>query len=780
MATFEIRPLAPSSTAPPLSSAHEPEPSDDALVELLLGCPPSGVMARFELPPLPELVAALASLGDGSRRKALLPLGSHPAELALVRRGDAVLVWYYETGGVPDVWVRERVVPLRAALGACVAAARRAAAAEGSAATREAQHRLAARACAALEAINDDACPVEPVTALGGCVDDPGETVPLAFGFEARVLPLGEACSEGTTRADVHATLFDGRLWAWSRGRRVALGRGAVFLFAQRLLTGARTVVEAWESRRPVHIRLRSGSFGVAYRMERSGAVAMTLGSGDEPTVTLPALDVPSAVEPVLRLGSDLVRALTGIDRAQLRNLRVVSLREEVRALRRCLRARTRIDGIVNADPDRLRLASTAASLGGDDTAVDHGAEPPSTDHRERTGRGPVHRPAGRLRYAERWRAEIEGLDAASTFLCGDRLVIASTRRVTALHRDDGGVLWTRRAVRAASMMVGTTLLRLSPDGAVELWDIAEGEVRARAQIAPRTGGAPVGAFVGGGALPPMAVLSENASRLVAIDLRTGELLWRHRARAGAFRLRRVGRVLLVVAGDGAITALDVGTGDVAWRFSDHARFALAPAVGRDVVVAASGDPSSATGALYGVDLWSGVLRWRRELEAPPLAAPLAVDGLVLLPVAGAPRAALAAFELADGALAWCAPDPGLGRGGAPLAIDQTLVVNVPGGRVCALDLADGRVEWQRDLADPATDDVPRRLEPVLRGGALFVPAAQVHVLRPHDGVSLGVAIPCDLIPDVLRVDERGWLYVAEESGHLRGFAPAPTLSLVR
>jgi hypothetical protein len=88
-------------------------------------------------------------------------------------------------------------------------------------------------------------------------------------------------------------------------------------------------------------------------------------------------------------------------------------------------------------------------------------------------------------------------------------------------------------------------------------------------------------------------------------------------------------------------------------------------------------------------------------------------------------------------------------------------------------------VLWSRALANPLTDDVPRQLEPRLRQGALFVPSAQLHVLRPHDGSPLGHT-GCDLVPDCLRVDERGWFYVAEESGHLRAYGVAPQLSLVR
>jgi hypothetical protein len=96
------------------------------------------------------------------------------------------------------------------------------------------------------------------------------------------------------------------------------------------------------------------------------------------------------------------------------------------------------------------------------------------------------------------------------------------------------------------------------------------------------------------------------------------------------------------------------------------------------------------------------------------------------------------------------------------------------------VDLSSGDLAWQHQLADPARDDVPRRLEPVLRGGALFVPSASVHVVRPSDGSVMGAPLGDTIIPDFMRVDERGWLYLAEESGHLEAYAPAPHLRLVK
>jgi len=39
---------------------------------------------------------------------------------------------------------------------------------------------------------------------------------------------------------------------------------------------------------------------------------------------------------------------------------------------------------------------------------------------------------------------------------------------------------------------------------------------------------------------------------------------------------------------------------------------------------------------------------------------------------------------------------------------------------------------------------------------------------------------PCEAIPDLLRVDERCDVYVAEESGHMAAFGTGARLTLVR
>jgi hypothetical protein len=113
------------------------------------------------------------------------------------------------------------------------------------------------------------------------------------------------------------------------------------------------------------------------------------------------------------------------------------------------------------------------------------------------------------------------------------------------------------------------------------------------------------------------------------------------------------------------------------------------------------------------------------------------------------------------------------------LAVDETLIANSASGALLGLNANTGSLLYNQVFSRPVDADQPRRLEPVLRNGALFVPQHQVHVVRPRDGEVIG-SIPSDLIPDLLRVDERCNVYVAEESGHVAAFSVAPRLTLVK
>lgn len=742
---------------PALERGQEvPDPSRE-LRALLLG----DADMLGELPALPDLIAAAISLASGLRRKLNLPLSQAPAEFTLVRDGDRVWVDCYGTESTPEIFVRRREVALRDLVDGCVALGRRLAQQSTEPVRATALQQLGQRLHDT--AIQPDAgTRPRPLRCTGGSLESPGRDVPLAFGFQAEIVPSFEPAAESHAFADVHALLFEGTLWAFAGDKRLPLFEGPIMLAAQRMVAAVRALCEAWQADRAVHVRLRSGRFAVSVRRERNRRVALTLSGGQRGALTWPALEVTDAALPILRLASDMIRKLIAVDRRQSHNLRVTALRSEVRALRRMIRARGRRESFENADPERLRLPQSAAPRAA--RAAARELSPP-------LGAG--------LRYSERWSVEIDGLDASALFLCGERLVVATQKLLLALNRKNGQVLWSAPNVGACAMQAGASLLRLLPNGTLELHELEDGNVYARTETTAR-GGEAVVLHVGGPSLPPTAILTESRQHVVAIDLRTGQPRWRFRAQSSdGLQLARSGRVLCVTSGDGSVDALDVTSGEVVWRFSDNVRFCLKPCVCRDVVIAAAGEPRGGGGALYGIDLYTGRLLWQRELPAAPSCDPIDAGEVAVISHGRSRQSRLLAIDPRDGTPRFTQADPGLDNGGQAVALDHTLIVNTPSGRILALDLNDGQTQWSRPLSNPLTDDVPRQLEPVLRQGALFVPSAQVHVLRPSDGTPLG-HIQCDLVPDWLCVDERGMCYVAEESGHLSAYAPGPHLTLVR
>lgn len=710
-------------------------------------------------PEVLDVLVALVALADGSRRKVLVPVVGAPAELALLRRGSNVLVSYYHTEATPDVMVLDRRVPLVSLLDATADVARDELAHE----TRDDVRRRLERAIDELDDLIIVDAPDTGASAIkqsGGAIDEPGDKQPIAFGFEAAMFASADApLREGTRSADVHAMLFGGQLWAWVRGRRVPLVRkGPLLLAVIRMLGVARALAQAWEEERAVHVRLRSGSFLVGVRREKGGEVALSMGSDEDGVVTVPALDVEDVILPILRLTSEILRALVSVDRSQRLNLRISSLRDEVRELRRIVRSRTKNAGFANDRAAAFRRELEES----DETPLE--VAPPKTS----------------LRFAPRWTAVVDGLDASATFFCGDRLVVCNDRRAVALDRDTGEGLWQIEGEATTSVLADQALVRIAPSGRIELRHLGTGELLLETKVQPRTG-AMTALHVSGGSIPSTLIVSEGRDRLVGIDLRTGEPRFRYTARgATSFRAQRAGRLLLVSFGDTHLDALDVVTGEVLWRFAGTRRFTTQVALHRDTVFAVGGEIGRGEATLYAIDLASGTVRFERQLGASVTASPMNLGDRILVPLTGGRRGVIAAFSVVDGTELWQANDPGIGVGAGTLVIDERLVVNAPSGRLHALDARSGETLFTRSLSHPVRDEVPRRLTPILRGAALFVPAAMVQVARTHDGTAVGTPPPCDLVPDVLHVDERGWMYVGEESGHILALAPLPHLSLVR
>jgi outer membrane protein assembly factor BamB len=651
------------------------------------------------------------------------------------------------------------------------------------------------------DAVAADATQAQPV------IIDLERDAPLSFASEF-LMRQGTLGRDDTTveRADLHALLVRGRMRAEVRGRSLELGDAYPFLFAERLLDLCRRSLDAWERGQPFYTRIDAGGLmlglrsnteeelpraalslgfppsGMLRERTHEGAASARVDSGPtleivapgategpvtrRGTTTFPELSLFDVVESALAFGRALARAIVRRDRSQSSNLRLAGFRRDLRALGDALRDVRRQDSRINPAPESYRAF-----------AVSRAPRPAES--------GVPLAQATRLRYSQRWQALVPGIDLRATFLCGDRLIIGAAAETFCLERSSGELVWRKPTPRAASVVTPAGIARIGNEGAIALHDFATGEVTLRAWIAPRVSGPCAGAVVSSPGLPRLLIVTEGERHLVAIDLTSGEARWRYpwcaSGRPGALRLKRVGKLLYVASGDSALTAVDVQTGAVVWRVRDRLRFVATPTVDHEKLFAIAGGSSSAA-ALHAIDPFSGESSWTARL----LSTPNSVEGAAFVTkssVCVAVRARrglrLAGFERETGVQLFETEAAIAPVGTSWLAVDDLLVGNSPSGELIGVDATTGAVRYRHSLGRTVETDVPRRLEPVLRSGALFVPHVDVHVFRPSDGVHLAQIGPCDAIPDLLRVDERCDVYIAEESGHMAAFGVGPRLWVV-
>jgi hypothetical protein len=712
---------------------------------------------------LGELGSGVAALSRGKRDRFTVPFysGDEAWEMGLEADSDAVLVSVYRTAPSATVAVHERrveLLPLREALRRALV----------EAAKNDAAPRALAAARTALAA-PWPSFGRSPLARVSLRVNTP-EGEPLSIHSEARfrarparVATAAAAEETHLERSDLHALLARGSVKVRAGAAEIGLSATFPLLAAERLLSLADEALVAWRDERPLFRRAELDGAQIAIRRTpgETGLVLRFLSAsgGKETGPALAGIDPRAFARAAARFALGLEAAFVSSDPAQSSNLRLQHLSREARALERAVSALGADDSLTNADPDSYRSFGLP---------------------RRPTARGKWEH-GGRMRFFPRWVASVPQIDLSATFQCGDRLLVSSPRQTACLDRATGTMMWRRALPRAASVPTPIGLVRLQHDGTVTLHDLDRGEARFTLHLAPRSGGGAVGAVVNAPGLPRLLALAESDRAVTAIDLVSGDIRWRHTApRSSAFKLRRAGRLLLVAGGDSALVALDAATGEVVWRVRDRLPFTSDLAIDHDALFATAGGPIGPTRLLH-IDLWSGAVRWARDLPARPAPGqpPLLTAGAVAVPTRDRRGAGLTAFSRQTGA-ALFHHEPGLS---APttswLAVDDALIGNAATGRLFAVEANDGSTRYAHEFPRHVESDQPRRLEPILRSGALFVPQHQVHVLRPGDGEILAT-LPSDLIPDLLRVDDECNVYVAEESGHVAAFGVAAKLTLVK
>ncbi|MDF3071930.1 MAG: hypothetical protein K0R38_7531 [Polyangiaceae bacterium] len=706
---------------------------------------------------LVELGHALSQLNRGKRSRACFPIYSEEEawEIGLEADGVDALLSVYRVGPSPRVAVFDRRMPL-STLTAAVARALEQNEPQNAAAIAPARRALGLPYPTYAHApLDRKKHTVSPKAAAN-----------VAFGGEIELKQRKNGSTEapGLERADLHSLLAVGKLSLTVKTRTLELPHVQLFLMSERLLSIAEDVLDAWRSERAVfrraeldgsQISVRRGPGSGPLRVSMTGASK----SADSEGTTLADVPARGFVLSCARFALSLAEALEKADPSQTKNLRLRALTRIARGIVEVVSETNANDSLQNPEPDSYRSFGLPRAQNGRGT-WEHG---------------------GKMRFVPKWVATVPNIDLRATFQCGDKIIVGSQRETACLLRDSGRVLWRVAASRAASVVTPFGLARLGFDGRVELHDLETGGVRFTTHIQPRAAGGATGALVNGPALPKLLVVAEGDRAVTAVDLVSGEVRWRFSGkRPASYRMRRAGKLLIVAGGDSALVALDVFTGDVVWRVRDRLPFSGDICIDHDSAFAIAGGPVGPCKLLH-VDLWTGALRWARELEERPCTgqAPLVSGNAVIVATRDKRGVGVSALARDTGAPLW-EQAPGLASPTtAWLVVDDALIANTASGALMCLDAGTGMPRYSHVFSRHVEADQPRRLEPVLRNGALFVPQHQVHVIRPRDGEVLGT-LPSDLIPDLLRVDERCGAYVAEESGHLAAFSVAPKLSLVK
>lgn len=715
-----------------------------------------------------DLAEALSDLARGSRRRASLRIraAEDTFELGLERSSGTLLASLYSTGASVSVHLFERRIEA-GRLAALVAAELRRRAL--SAPPREADRILAVLTSLEAARFEGSATPEDHESVIV----EPNEELAISFGAELHLRPQVATGSGGGSvlRAEVLPLLFRGKLRVFAGDQVRELSSVHVFLVAERLADLALEALDASLRLRPLWRKLDAGgavcgvrlvgSRGAGSRDALAFSLAPTRRAG--PRIegwTFPSLELGAFARAVCDFGRSLSRTLVRWDRSQTHNLRIAELRSRLREIAEMCREIDQDDTLVNASPESYR--AYAAPL-------------PASPRPDLS--------AARLRFAPKWTAAVPAIDLRSIFLCGDSFVVGSGREVSCIQRSAGTISWTRSVTRGVSVMTPSGLARIDEQGQLVVIDVATGDTRASLRLEPRVGGPVTGAVVGAPGLPRMLIVSEGRRNLAGVDLEAGEVVWRMATRrGGTFRLKRAGRLVVVSAGEQGLFAIDVVTGEVVWRFRARLRFATAASVCDDSLFAIAGDAALSGGGatrLFHLDPWSGKLRWSVDIpgRAKPVGCPHVGHSAVLVLTLGPRGSRLVSFDRATGAVLY-ERDAG-GGAAAALVVDDVAVVNSESGELSAFGVTDGELRYRHVFTDTPDGDRPRRLEPVLRSGALFVPQSRVHVVRPSDGRLVG-AIDSDLLADCLRVDERCDVYVAEESGHVAAFSTVARLSLVK
>jgi outer membrane protein assembly factor BamB len=158
------------------------------------------------------------------------------------------------------------------------------------------------------------------------------------------------------------------------------------------------------------------------------------------------------------------------------------------------------------------------------------------------------------------------------------------------------------------------------------------------------------------------------------------------------------GNRIYAASHDGNVVAFDPEDGDRVWRTELEIILSAGPGVGDGVVVVAGYD-----GDLVALDADDGTEQWRIDIGSESLAKPIVSDNVVVVYTIDG---RLRVFSALDGREIWSLEQtvPALTQRGAatPVVAGNSVIAGFDNGRLIAVDLDDGVIEWEAVLAPPS------------------------------------------------------------------------------
>jgi outer membrane protein assembly factor BamB len=149
---------------------------------------------------------------------------------------------------------------------------------------------------------------------------------------------------------------------------------------------------------------------------------------------------------------------------------------------------------------------------------------------------------------------------------------------------------------------------------------------------------------------------------------------------------------------DGNVSAYNPDNGDLIWRVKTELTLSSGPGVGEGLVVVCSAD-----GDVLALHSKDGSEAWRVNVAGESLARPLVGSGVIVVYTIDGQLRVLSAL---DGVERWVMLQavPALTQRGSssPILVGSTIVVGFDNGRLIAVDLNDGIVEWEAVLTPPS------------------------------------------------------------------------------